>query len=156
MRPNSPIPAATRPAATRLVIAALALAGVTVGGCASVENVRTRFVAAPPRCETMNFPVYFRDNSDALTGPAMQTINATATRAKGCKIAAVEVIGLGDAKGTASQNLDLSQRRAQAVADALKANGFPTPSYVDGEGGAANRPARPSKQGAQVRIRFGA
>jgi peptidoglycan-associated lipoprotein len=141
---------------TAIAIAVLALAGVTVGGCASVDKVRARFVAAPPRCETMNFPVYFRDNSDALTGPAMQTISATAARAKGCKIAAVEVIGLGDAKGTASQNLELSKRRAQAVADALKANGFPVPTYVAGEGGAANGPPNPSQQGAQVRIRFGA
>lgn len=141
---------------TPAAIAILTLVGVTAGGCASVEKVRARFVAAPARCETMNFPVYFRDNSDALTGPAMQTISATATRAKGCKVAAVEVIGLGDAKGTASQNLDLSKRRAQAVADALKANGFPTPTYVEGEGGASNGPPNPSQQGAQVRIRFGA
>lgn len=140
---------------TASAVAVLALAGVTIGGCASVEKVRTRFVATTPRCETMNFPVYFRDNSDALTAPAMQTISATATRAKGCKIAAVEVIGLGDAKGTASQNLDLSKRRAQAVADALKANGFPAPSYIEGEGGAASPQPNPSQRGAQVRIRFG-
>ena len=62
----------------------------------------------------------------------------TATQLQGCEIRKVSVIGLADARGGPEANLDLSERRAVAVKEALEAAGWPAPVFslvVAGESG---------------------
>ncbi|HYC97870.1 OmpA family protein [Brevundimonas sp.] len=111
-----------------VIVGAVALA---VGGCAGGSGVRDRsdLVAEPEPCAPTRFEVYFRDGEAGLTEAARHAIGLTATQLQGCEIRKVNVIGLTDARGGPTANLDLSERRAAAVAEALEAAGWPSPVF---------------------------
>lgn len=108
-----------------MVVGVLALAG-----CATKPMERSDLVAEPSVCTPQRFDVYFRDSEAGLTDPARQAIALTATQLQPCDIRKVEVIGLADARGGPTANMDLSQRRALAVAEALEAAGWPSPAFT--------------------------
>lgn len=113
-------------------------------GCASTRAMfteRSEIVAAPDACAPMQFEIYFADSEARLTEPARQAIGMTAAQLQGCDIRSVRVVGLADARGGANANLSLSQRRAQTVAQALTAAGWPAPAFdlaAAGDDGAAD------------------
>lgn len=111
----------------RLILAVGALA---VAGCASTPWERSDLVTEPGVCAPQRFEVYFRDSEAGLTEAARQAIGLTATQLQACDIRKVTVIGLADARGGPDANLDLSQRRALAVAEALEAAGWPSPAFT--------------------------
>ena len=127
-------------------------AGAMLAGCAAVPGFRDRseLVSEPQVCAPQRFEVYFRDSEAGLTDAARHAISLTASQLQGCDIKAVQVIGLADARGGPTANLDLSERRALAVAEALEAAGWPSPAFslvVAGESGSttaagANEPMR--------------
>ena len=82
-----------------------------------------------PSCAHVKFPIYFARASDVLSDPAHQAIIAGAAEVKGCRVKEVDVFGLADMDGPAGRNLELSRRRAQVVAQALAASGFPPPLF---------------------------
>lgn len=99
-------------------------------GCSSNPwRDREALVAEPAVCAAKRFEVYFADGQARLTDAARQMIGLTATQLQGCKINRVQVTGLADATGGATANLNLSQQRAQAVAEALTAAGWPAPAF---------------------------
>lgn len=103
-----------------------------ISGCASTRSIfkeRSDIVATPSACGPMKFEIYFADGEDRLTAPARQAIGLTATQLQSCDIRAVRVVGLADARGGSSANLSLSARRAQTVAEALAAAGWPAPVF---------------------------
>lgn len=110
--------------------------GLTVGlaamamlaGCSTVKHY-TDMVRPAPRCETLEFPIYFQTGSSALTEPAREMIRISADRSRACKVDHVRVLGLADADGSAARNLELSKQRADVVASALAASGFPAPTF---------------------------
>lgn len=112
---------------------ALLMAGLvatTLAGCAgSRTGGREALVATPSPCSAQRFEVYFREGDAGLTQAALQAIGLTATQLQGCEIRRVQVIGLADPTGDADANLDLSERRAMAVTEALAAAGWPTPVF---------------------------
>ncbi|MGA0544568.1 OmpA family protein [Brevundimonas sp. VNH65] len=110
---------------TAVIASALAAAGCSGNPFAEPRPL----VAAPSVCGTQRFDVYFADSQAGLTPAARQAISLTATALQGCDIRAVRVTGLSDARGGAAANLTLSQRRAQAVAEALEAAGWPAPMF---------------------------
>lgn len=115
-------------------------AALAVAGCALGPGVpdRSEVVAEPNVCTPQRFEVYFRDSEARLTEAARHAIGLTATQLQGCEIRKVNVIGLADARGGPTANLDLSERRALAVAEALEAAGWPSPVFsliVAGESG---------------------
>ncbi len=118
--------------------------GLGVSGCASTRSMftdRDEIVAAPAPCAPMKFEIYFADGEARLTEPARQAIGMTATQLQSCNISAVRVVGLADARGGSNANLSLSARRAQTVAEALTAAGWPAPVFdvvAAGDEGAAD------------------
>ena len=108
-----------------MVVGVLALAG-----CATKPMERSELVAEPSACTPQRFDIYFRDSEAGLTDAARQAIGLTATQLQTCDIRKVEVIGLADARGGPTANMDLSQRRALAVAEALEAAGWPSPAFT--------------------------
>ena len=111
----------------------LFLAGVALvlAGCALTPGVRDRseVVAEPTVCAPQRFEVYFRDSEARLT----------------------------DARGAPNANLDLSARRAQAVAEALEAAGWPSPVFsliVAGESGSvtASGASEPMRRRTEVLV----
>lgn len=73
--------------------------------------------------ERMTFDIFFDFDSDKLTGPAQEHIGLIAIVIKEFQKPIVSVIGNADQVGETEYNLKLSQRRAEAVAEALRANG---------------------------------
>lgn len=122
---------------TRFIgLAALAVAAAGLSGCGVTRFMdRSAVVAEPSPCTTKRFEVYFADSEARLTEPARQAIGMTAAQLQGCDIRKVQVLGLSDARGGATANQSLSERRAQAVAEALAAAGWPAPVFDVDAGG---------------------
>ncbi|MDP1912411.1 OmpA family protein [Brevundimonas sp.] len=102
---------------------------------------RTAVVTEPSACTAKRFEVYFADSEARLTEAARQAIGMAAAQLQGCNIRKVQVLGLADARGGATANQSLSERRAVAVAEALTAAGWPAPVFeveAAGEAGAAD------------------
>lgn len=119
-----------------MMLGAIAVA-LSVGACSTgLRPVnRDALVTTPGPCAAKRFDVYFGENQDRLTQSALQAIGLTATQLQGCSIRSVKVLGLADASGGAAENMDLSQRRAVAVAEALTAAGWPAPAFDIAAGG---------------------
>ena len=117
-----------------LILAAVGAMATT--GCALTPGFHGReLVAEPSACVPTRFEVYFAEGEARLTHAALQAIGLTATRLQGCDIRRVEVVGLADPSGGPVANLDLSERRATAVTEALAAAGWPTPAFEIGAAG---------------------
>ncbi len=115
-------------------------------GCMSQPPLQPLATAGRPVCTDVVFPIYFAAKSDELTPTAGQVISSQAALVHGCRIGYVSVLGLTDSAGGAAQNLDLSKRRADAVAKALAAAGLPAPKFEvsgAGETGALTDSGRP-------------
>jgi outer membrane protein OmpA-like peptidoglycan-associated protein len=115
---------------TKLVMAGL-IAGLGLSACSTGPRFpdRSDLVTTPSACGATRFDVYFNENQDRLTTPALDAIGLTATQLQGCRIQSVKVLGLASATGATAENMDLSQRRAAAVAEALAAAGWPAPAF---------------------------
>ncbi|HEX8471886.1 MAG TPA: OmpA family protein [Brevundimonas sp.] len=128
----------------RILVGVALLAGLGLAGCETSGRAfkdRSQIVETPTVCTPKRFEIYFADSEARLTGPARQAIGLTATQLQGCNIKSVKVLGLSDARGGADANLDLSERRAKTVAEALAAAGWPSPAFevgAAGDEGAAN------------------
>lgn len=145
-----------------VILAAAAAVGLSgVGGCTTVQNVRSRLVKAPPRCVDQTVQVYFAPDQAELTPEGRLVISQAAQGARSCRVTAVEVVGLADAAGAPGANLELSRKRAQSVAQALAANGLPTAEFkvaAAGQAGAvtADGAAAPLRRRAEVTLRLSA
>ncbi len=119
----------------RVIVAALA---VGLSGCGVTRFMdRSAVVAEPSACTAKRFEIYFADSEARLTESARQAIGLEAAQLQDCEIRHVRVLGLSDARGGATANLSLSERRARAVAEALTAAGWPAPAFeVDAAGDA--------------------
>jgi peptidoglycan-associated lipoprotein len=119
-------------------VGALAVA-IGLSGCGVTRFMdRSAVVTEPSPCTAKRFEVYFADSEARLTEPARQAIGMAAAQLQGCDIRKVQVLGLSDARGGATANQSLSERRARAVAEALAAAGWPAPAFeigADGEQG---------------------
>ncbi|WP_349312357.1 OmpA family protein [Brevundimonas subvibrioides] len=116
---------------TQKVLLAATLGAVGLSACSMGPRFMDRdaLVTTPDACAAKRFDVYFNENQDRLTSPALEAIGLTATQLQGCRITSVKVLGLASASGAADANLDLSERRALAVAEALTAAGWPAPAF---------------------------
>ena len=137
----------------------IAVVGLAAAGCSMTTGARDRseLVSEPEICAPQRFEVYFRDGEAGLTDAARHAIGLTATQLQGCEIRKVNVIGLADARGAPNANLDLSERRALAVAEALTAAGWPSPVFsmvVAGESGSvtADGASEPMRRRTEVLV----
>lgn len=113
----------------RLGLAIICAGVLAVAGCAEAPWTRGDLVAEPDPCAPQRFDIYFREGEAGLTDAALHAISLTATQLQACDIRRVQVIGLTDASGGPDANLDLSERRAMAVTEALSAAGWPAPAF---------------------------
>jgi OOP family OmpA-OmpF porin len=82
-------------------------------------------VAAPAPVPAKTYLVFFDWDKATLTPRAVQIIASAATDSHTAPTTTIEVSGYTDTSGTAAYNLDLSKRRAAAVAAQLVADGIP-------------------------------
>lgn len=131
-------------------------------GCQSVQRRPARaLIQAPQNCVDINFPIYFEPRSAAVTREADRLIAAARGQALGCQVTGIVVIGLADAPGSPGANLELSSRRAKAVAAELHRRGFTDAEFREAAVGAAGASTaagadRPLRRRADVSIHLAA
>jgi len=116
-------------------VLAAGAAAILASGCTTMPHSREQLVKAPARCADETVSVYFEPDSAELTREGKMVIHQAASMTSGCRVSSVEVVGLADAQGAPGANLELSKRRAAAVADALAANGLPAAEFKVGAAG---------------------
>jgi peptidoglycan-associated lipoprotein len=136
----------------RTWIFAAGAAAVLASGCTSMPHSREQLVKAPAHCVDQTVQIYFDPNSAELTREGRMVIHQAAGAAAGCRVASVEVIGLADAQGAPDANLELSKRRAAAVAAVLEADGLPVAEFKVGAAGQAGA-VTPEGKAAPLRRR---
>lgn len=92
-------------------------------------------------------PIRFAHNSDVVAASSNKELNATAAVLKKYPNNKIIVKGYTDSLGDPNYNLDLSQRRAQAVADALVARGVPA-ANISAIGYGSQKPVATNKTAA--------
>lgn len=111
-------------------LAAAALAAtVVLGGCSTMQDARAKIVRSPSNCVDQTVQVYFEPESAELTPEGQAVITSAAANLQGCRVTAVEVLGLADAVGAPQANMELSRKRAQSVSHALAASGLPSAEF---------------------------
>jgi outer membrane protein OmpA-like peptidoglycan-associated protein len=135
-------PAVIPPTRRGLVLAALFVAALSLNGCASreaIDPVAARKQALKdlgfvedPQGWALNLSgrVLFASNDAALSDDGTQTISRVAQVLLGIGIDRVTVEGHTDNVGSEEYNQRLSQRRAEAVAQALVRKGFASTDIV--------------------------
>ena len=115
----------------RLSIAAVG-AALAVSACGSngLFRDRSELIAEPTGCTEQRLDIYFEEGEAGIARPAQELIAMTGERLQGCRVEGVDVIGLASSTGDSASNLTLSERRARAVADALIAAGWPSPTFT--------------------------
>jgi len=112
-------------------VCALGLTVVALGGCAQMgaarSHVSNMFDKRP--CENVDATFYFESGSADLSDPAKQIVAETAKQVGNCQVGELRLVGLADPAGAPAANIELSNRRAQAVLDAYVAQGVNIPSY---------------------------
>lgn len=143
---------------TCAVTAAMSVA-MLLAGCTTVRNARDRIVKPQARCADVTVQIYFEPDSAEVTSEGRAVLRAAADQARACKVEGVSVLGLADAAGAPGANLDLSQRRAEAVTKALAATGLPAAAFdtaAAGQAGAvtATGDTRPLRRRADVTLKL--
>lgn len=127
------------------------VSGLAVTACATNgSGYATRdALVAPVNCSNQTFEIYFDEGQATLAPTALTLLQMRGQQLSGCEISKVSVVGLASATGATTANMALSERRAQAVSDALAAQGWPAPVFevnaVGAEGareGQVNEPLR--------------
>jgi outer membrane protein OmpA-like peptidoglycan-associated protein len=94
-----------------------------------------------------NYVVYFQERSAQLDAPARRVVAQVAKRARAEPAAPVEVSGYTDSAGSSQADVLLSQQRAQAVTDALIADGVAANRLVrKGQGQTGSNPGVASRR----------
>lgn len=127
---KAPAPVKTAPAKTAAAKAAEQSAALGTLGTVKNQGNKISLVYKEP--------IRFGHNSDVIETPSYKDINATAAVLKKYPNAKVTVKGYSDSLGNPAYNVDLSQRRAQAVADALVKQGVKAENVTAIGYGAAN------------------
>ena len=111
------------PRHARLMVLAV-LAGALAGCQTTRKPYHGPLIARPEACADIAFPIYFEPDSAAVTREAERMIADAHNRVGSCTVTRIDVMGLASAPGAPDANLLLSQRRAQAVSEALRRHGF--------------------------------
>ncbi len=106
-------------------LALLAMASIGLAGCGHISlpgGPKPAGVAS--LCEDFTVSIYFDRGAFKLSPEAKAVLDSAAGRARGCTAGPVSVTGLTDAVGAPDANLQLSERRAASVTQALNRLGF--------------------------------
>ena len=144
---------------TRITLTTILLLTAAVGGCASLNTTGDRLVRSDPICRDVTVPIYFEADGASVTPDGRKLLVVEANRARRCTVNSVRVIGLADAVGEPAANLELSKRRAAAVADVIQKAGLPAAEFdlaAAGQAGAVNAEGqvRPVRRRADVTLKL--
>ncbi|MAP93364.1 MAG: hypothetical protein CMK07_00285 [Ponticaulis sp.] len=107
--------------AFRLIAAAGVVGLGTFGAHSLAENAVQRERAAS--CRPVDVSVYFAPGQTELNDFAEALLRQAVSQVEHCELAQIEVVGFADASGQSSQNMAISERRAEAALEFLLNNG---------------------------------
>jgi OOP family OmpA-OmpF porin len=110
-----------------------AIVGIALVVTACGESTEKMSLSTPPPAPpgpTKAWMVFFDTNSTALSQQSSMTVTEAANIAKSIANSKVAVTGFADTDGAPAYNQALSQRRANAVKNALVSNGVPAQSIT--------------------------
>jgi outer membrane protein OmpA-like peptidoglycan-associated protein len=130
---------------------------IALAACSTTHRVQV--VRAPQACHDQTVQIYFEPESAEVTAEGRAVIGAAATSAKGCVVRTVQVVGLADAVGSPTANLQLSKERARSVSAVLAEAGLPPAEFqlaAAGSQGAVTTEgtAKPLRRRADVILRL--
>jgi peptidoglycan-associated lipoprotein len=129
-----------------------------LGACASTKEAK---VAAPApaltHCGPQQMVFYFGSWDTTLNDLSQKEITLVQKKLAGCSIDAVRIVGMAGAPGDEEANMEVSRKRAETVADALAAGGWPRDRFaieVRGEAGATTSDGldKPMRRRAEVSV----
>src|SRR5262245_15000787 len=106
------------------LLAAATFASLAVS-CASAPEETTQTAFNPAVCREREADVYFGSWQAEVDAEAQEAIRVAQTALAGCKIDHVRIVGMAGAPGDAAANDAISRQRAENVAAALEAGGWP-------------------------------
>lgn len=114
----------------------------------------------PSACYERDINVYFEEWEYQLNADARQAVAEMQTILAGCRIDSVHIIGAAGATGNADANLEVSQQRAQAIADALAEGGWARDKFelaaIGDAGATAGDVNQPMRRRARIVVRAAA
>lgn len=109
---------------------AMAAAALALVGCASTPAEQAAAGPFDPAaCYDRDVYVYFDGRDTALNAGGLEVLDTLARDVRGCTIQSVRVTGAADAEGAASENEEVSVRRAEAIAAHLQGAGWPRNTF---------------------------
>ena len=144
-----------------LWITTAALCGVAI--LTSCQTARPKLagplIQSAATCADFTQTIYFEAGQATVTRPAEGLLALASSRAHGCAVTGVDVLGLSDAPGENAANLALSERRAEAVKAALHRRGFDKVEIKTSAAGATGAltksgQSRPVRRQADVTFRL--
>lgn len=139
-----------------------AASALVLGACASTSQEAADPNFDPNACYERVFSVYFESMQQEMGAEAREAVDAVENSLRGCRIEQVRIVGLAGAPGDTEENMELSQQRAEIVADYLReTTDWPRSRFeliARGEEGATNDEGlqRPMRRRAVVRVRASA
>lgn len=139
-----------------------AAGALMLGACASTSQQAANPNFDPSACYERVFSVYFESMQQEMSPEAREAVDAVESSLSGCRIEQVRIVGLAGAPGDTEENMELSQQRAEIVADYLReTTDWPRSRFeiiARGEEGATNDEGlqRPMRRRAVVRVRASA
>lgn len=140
------------------VVAGVVAGGLALAACSTHgSGYATRdALVVPVNCADQVFEIYFEEGEARLAPAALILLQMRGQQLTGCDIRKVSVVGLASATGVSAANQALSERRAQAVSDALTAQGWPAPVFtvdaVGAEGARDGNVNEPLRRRTEVRV----
>ncbi len=92
-------------------------------GLGLLASVLAMSACVQPQLPNQVYPVFFQEFSSTLDGPATEIVANAASVAKQFPSLPVRVSGYADRAGSPQADIDISKRRADAVADLLQRDG---------------------------------
>lgn len=132
-----------------------ALAALAMAGCATPTPAEPPANFDPSVCYQRAFNLYFEGQETDISPEAREAIAAVDRSVRGCRIEGVRIVGQAGPVGSEDANMELSARRAGAVAAYLqRATDWPRSAYslraVGEEGAITEEGVRPLRQRASV------
>jgi outer membrane protein OmpA-like peptidoglycan-associated protein len=112
-----------------LPAAMIACAGAVLAGCSTAPAPAAAATADASFCTSGSFDIYFSEWDASLSPASREMLAAAQKKYDGCVIEHVRIVGMADASGDYNSNLEISDRRAWAVADALNRGGWPSSTF---------------------------
>jgi outer membrane protein OmpA-like peptidoglycan-associated protein len=137
-------------------LSAAAFAWALAASACSTAPASTPAAADASFCTSGSFDIYFSEWDASLSEASREMLATAQKKYDGCVIEHVRIVGMADASGDYNANMEISDRRARVVADALNRGGWPSSTFdvrsAGQEGATVDGVEQPMRRLARVTV----